>query len=77
MPAFANNEVAMKLAFKVLLFTLIMPGTFSVYVPHLLLRPEGLARILRASGRNPGAQHKDRDLRGCGMDELPTLRPAV
>src|SRR5882672_3419478 len=40
----------MKLALKVLLFTLLLPGTFSVYIPNWLLRPEGLAKMLQASG---------------------------
>src|SRR6267143_3524387 len=40
----------MKLAIKVLLFTLLLPGTFSVYIPNWLLRPEGLAKMLQASG---------------------------
>ncbi|HYR88814.1 MAG TPA: isoprenylcysteine carboxylmethyltransferase family protein [Terriglobia bacterium] len=38
----------MKLALKVLVFTLLLPGTFTVYIPNLFLRPEGLAKILRA-----------------------------
>ena len=40
----------MKLAIKVLLFTLLLPGTFSVYIPNWLLRPEGLAKMLQAGG---------------------------
>ncbi len=38
------------LAFKVLVFTVLVPGTVAGYLPHRILGPGGLGKILQAGG---------------------------